>query len=312
MTVMQAFDNFIFDRRNRGLSDDSIRAYRNCLTPFMTWLVHDYDITDLSPRMIVDYIAYLICRDISMASKATYIRHLKIFVCWMESAYHLSLDGKFIHVPKTPLKVLRIYTDNEIQQIYNAARGYTGWLTMRNCAMVSLMLDSGLREGEICNLLDKDLHIDQHYVKVTGKGNKERYVPIGNVTVYYLDLYYNLCPHFSDHVFVGYSGNPVTRNAIKHLMYRMASRLPFELSAHKLRHNFATNYCLDAYQQTGQVDIYRLMILMGHEDVKTTRRYLHIANQIITMYTTSSHLDGLVELRKISDNSLFSVTDPNC
>lgn len=296
MTVLQAFEEFITDRKNRGLSPESICSYRNCTTPFFTWLVHDYDVTCLTSRMIVDYISYLMCRDISAASKATYVRNLKIYVRWLETAYGLNLDGRRIHIPRTPKKVLRIYTDTEIRQIYDAARGYHGWLTMRNCAIISLMLDSGLREGEVCSLLDKDLHLEQRYVKVTGKGNKERYVPIGNVTVYYLNMYYDRCPHCSDYVFVGCSGQSLTCNAVKQLMYKIASRLPFELSAHKLRHNFATNYCLDAYQQGGQVDIYRLMVLMGHEDIKTTRRYLHMANQIITMHTTVSHLDGIINI----------------
>lgn len=296
MTVLQAFDNFILDRKNRGLSLDTICSYRNCITPFFTWLVHDCQVTDLTSRMIVDYISYLVCRDISAASKATYVRNLKIFVCWLELAYGLSLDGKDIHVPKMPKKVLRIYNDDEIRQIYDAVRGHTKWLVMRNRAIISLMLDSGLREIEVCGLMRKDLHINEHYVKVTGKGSKERLVPIGNVTVCYLKMYCDMCPHCSDYVFVGHNGQLLTRDAVKHLMYSIASRLPFELSAHKLRHNFATNYCLDAYQQAGQVDIYRLMVLMGHEDIKTTRRYLHLATQIITMRTTSSHLDGIIGL----------------
>lgn len=81
----------------------------------------------------------------------------------------------------------------------------------------------------------------------------------------------------------------------KKLVSKMAKKLPFELSSHKLRHNFATNYCLDQYNAYGQVDIYRLMYLMGHEDVSTTRRYLHFANEILASKGCISHVDAIYE-----------------
>ena len=63
------------------------------------------------------------------------------------------------------------------------------------------------------------------------------------------------------------------------------------MSSHKLRHNFTTNYCLDMYNQKGQIDIYRLMTLLGHEEIETTRRYLHVANEIIASSESFSHVD---------------------
>ena len=85
--------------------------------------------------------------------------------------------------------------------------------------------------------------------------------------------------------------SPITDNAVKLLVNRMAKKLPFEFSAHKLRHNFATNYCLDQYEANGQIDIYRLKVLLGHSELKTTEMYLHIANEIIASQTHISHLD---------------------
>lgn len=73
----------------------------------------------------------------------------------------------------------------------------------------------------------------------------------------------------------------------------MKKILPFEFSSHKLRHNFATNYLLNQYEMFGQMDIYQLMVVMGHEDISTTRRYLHQANNILSAKTYISHLDKL-------------------
>ena len=83
----------------------------------------------------------------------------------------------------------------------------------------------------------------------------------------------------------------MTNNAVKIFVNKLSKEVGFELSSHKLRHNFATNYCIDQYEEVGQVDIYRLMILMGHEDIETTRRYLHHANEIIGARSCISHLD---------------------
>ena len=83
----------------------------------------------------------------------------------------------------------------------------------------------------------------------------------------------------------------MTCDSVKHMVYKLADKLDFELSSHKLRHNFATNYCIDQYEARGQVDIYSLMYLMGHEDVETTQRYLHFAMEIIATRNHVSHLD---------------------
>ncbi len=89
----------------------------------------------------------------------------------------------------------------------------------------------------------------------------------------------------------------MTGNAVKLLIHKIANEVPFDLSSHKLRHNFATNYCLDQYDKYGQIDILKLMTLMGHEDTQTTRKYLHFANQVIASKSNISHLDKVL-LRK--------------
>ena len=72
---------------------------------------------------------------------------------------------------------------------------------------------------------------------------------------------------------------------------RLQHKLPFDLSSHKLRHNFATNYCIDHVRQTGKTDVYDLSILMGHESIETTKKYEHFAHEIIATENNISHLD---------------------
>ena len=78
------------------------------------------------------------------------------------------------------------------------------------------------------------------------------------------------------------------------MTWNVQKKLPFEFSSHKLRHNFATNYLLDQYERFGQMDIYQLMAIMGHEDISTTRRYLHEANGILAVRGCISHLDKVM------------------
>ncbi|MCI8403065.1 MAG: phage integrase family protein [Lachnospiraceae bacterium] len=119
---------------------------------------------------------------------------------------------------------------------------------------------------------------------------------MGSRTRFFISEYLRLCPFPLDELpflFVSASGFHLSRNAVKLMIRKTASSLPFDLSSHKLRHNFATNYCVDQMEQSGRVDIYRLMYIMGHEDIKTTNRYLHFACEILAGKGHISHLDLL-------------------
>lgn len=297
MNLEQAREEFIHSRQKKDLSPISLKSYRDCLETFLQHLGYKFSVNNLTPFHIEHYIDVVMERDISRATKATYLRNLKIFLCWIEATYSLELYASSIFVPKTPKKILRIYTDEEIVEIFNTADNCINWISCRNRAIIALMLDSGLRQNEVCTLEKKNFLFKQGIVKVLGKGSKERIVPLGNLAVQYVQKYLNVCPYKNlGFVFCNLYGFPLTCDAVKHLMYKIASRLPFEFSSHKLRHNFATNYCLDQYSKYGQVDIYRLMVLMGHEDIATTRRYLHMANQIIATQTNISHMDRLEKM----------------
>ena len=294
MIMQELYWEFIQSRKKRGFSPKTVEGYECFLAPFVSFVGCDIDMMDLTDSVIDDYILAVYRKPVARATHATYLRHLKAFIHWGIAEYGLSLSFSKIKVPKVNIKMLRIYSDDEIVLIFRSITAESPWLTARNRAMVALMLDSGLRRGELCTLLCKDVRFDTRIVKVCGKGNKERIVPLGKLAAYYVQDYLRQCPYRSSYLFVGRWGQPVTGNTVKQLISKLAHQLPFEFSSHKLRHNFATNYCLDQYEQTGQVDIYRLMVLMGHEDIETTRRYLHFANQVIAARTSISHMDRLL------------------
>ncbi len=295
MTLETAFEQFIEFKKLQGLAETSINCYRSFVTPFLEMVGFEYEISSVTESAIHNYISSLFDRDISKSTRATYVRHLKCFLNWMKKYLDTDLYTDRIIVPKSNKKVLRIYDDEDIALIFRTIEAENEWLTARNCAMVALMLDSGLRQGEGCDLLTDNIFFNKSMLKVCGKGDKERIVPLGNIATYYMKQYSSLCPYHDTYFFLSRRGEPVTRDAVKHFMWKLAQKLPFEFSSHKLRHNFATNYCIDQYEKHGFVDIYKLMILMGHEDVKTTNRYLHIANQIIVSRESVSHIDKIFQ-----------------
>lgn len=294
MTIRQSFDAFITSRRLADLADKTIKDYQEFITPFVRFVGEDKGIETLTEDDVTQYIAKLLKRSLSKSSKITYIRHIKIYLRWIEKNMGVNVNAKNIRLPKNPKRVVKIYSDEEVVELFNAIESPLKWLELRNKAIIALMYDSGLRQSEVCSLRLKNVSFSVQTLVVHGKGNKERVVPLGSLTKVFLEKYMSECPYeIADFVFCNKYGKALTCNAVKHMVSDVASKLKFELSSHKLRHNFATNYCLDQYEKQGYVDIYRLMIILGHEDVETTRIYLHIANEIIASRDSISHLDKL-------------------
>lgn len=293
MTLHIAFNKFILAKRLKGLAEKSIRDYEDFIMPMVRKFGLDTEIADLTSDMIDEYLLSLYDKPRSVATLATYIRNIKIFLRWMEKKYGVNVCARDIEVPKTEKKMVYIYSDEEIHTIYRSVTSESEWITTRNRAIIFLMLDSGLRQNEICTLLSDDVDFIHGILKVHGKGRKERLVYLGNISAKLLKKYIQLCPYHGNHMFLNRRGLPMTTDSVKHLIHKISQKLSFEFSSHKLRHNFATNFCIDQYRQYGHMDVYRLMSLMGHEDFKTTQRYLHHAMDIISASENSSHLDML-------------------
>lgn len=293
MTVQETFDNFIFSRQLADLSEKTIYDYRQFVTPFVTAVTPYMDFQKLTQEDINRYLQELVKKPISKATKATYIRHVKVYLRWCENEYGSRYHSKQIRVPKSPKKSVKIYSETDVREIFGSIHAETPWLTYRNKCIVALMYDSGLRQSEVCSLLRCKITFSENRMIVHGKGDKERTVPLGRLTQHFMRLYMETCPYEDDRLFVNRRGEPLSCNAVKLFMAKLADMLPFELSSHKLRHNFATNYCLDQYDKYGQVDVYRLRYLMGHEDIETTERYLHFAMEIIASRNAISHLDSI-------------------
>lgn len=292
ININSCLQSFLNIKRLWGLSDKTLDAYESFIGMFTSWL-SDKNIYSLTDDILLEYVDHHLNRHISKATAATYIRHTKVFLNWLCEEYTLQLNVDKMPLPKAPKKNPYIYNNDDITSIFQTVYGEGRWIDIRNCAIVSLMLDSGLRRNEVCMLMNKSINYSDKIINVLGKGEKDRFVPLGNVTITFMKEYQSCCPFSSDYFFVSKSGEPITSNSIKLFMSKYSKKLPFEFSSHRLRHNFATNYLVDMYEIKGSMDIYALMAVMGHEQIETTQRYLHVANQIIYSRTHISHIDSI-------------------
>lgn len=294
MTVQEAFDKFICSRIREGCSDKTLESYKNLTYPLRSFLGPAFELENLRQEMIEEFIDSLYARaNLSRNTLASYIRNARIFLRWYQQGRVLLYNASLIRIPKTPKKMLRLYSPEDIQLIFDTVEASPEWLVARNKAMIALMLDSGLRQSEVAGLTMENIDFERKRLKVTGKGAKDRYVPLGRFSADVLKKYLSIRPHDLPVIFLSVHGQPISCGAIKSMTGDMQKRLPFEFSSHKLRHNFATNYLVDQYNQYGHMDVYQLMSIMGHESLSTTKRYLHEAQDIVAASHSISHLDKL-------------------
>lgn len=292
MTLQEALNEFLFYKRLSGIGKNSIHNYNATISLMVRSIGPDLPLSDLTWKAVTDYILTLYDSRISRATLSSYIRNIRIFLRWVEVEYTLSFNPAKIKVPRSPKKNVHIYSDDEIHLIFSLVQTSVPWITARNCAIIALMLDSGLRQCEVCSLKRSEVDYNRRIMKVTGKGAKDRVVPLGSFSINLLQRYLDLCPYKdSEYVFVERRGKALSENAVRLFVNRLEKKLPFKFSSHKLRHNFATNYCIDHVRITGKTDVYNLSILMGHESIETTKKYEHFAHEIIAAENSISHLD---------------------
>lgn len=297
MSLSDLLKDFLLQKRLAGLSEQTIKDYDNMIGIFLRFVGPDTPTDCITYSVVQDYILDLFKRNLSKATTASYIRNLRIFLRWVHKEYGLSFEPSKIIVPKSPKRLVHIYSDKEIEYLFSCASVSVPWLTARNRAIIALMFDSGLRQAEVCNLLHSCIDRSSKVLLVTGKGDKDRFVPIGAVSLALLDDYLSLCPYTDNkYVFVDRMGSKLTCNAIRVFVNRLKHKLPFDLCSHKLRHNFATNYCIDSIRKSGHSNVYDLSIIMGHQSIETTKRYEHFAHEMLATENRISHLDSVYKV----------------
>jgi len=293
-TVDRLIEYFVLTKQMEGRSAKTVEWYTGMLGQFYEFLSsngHSTSIRDLMLEDGRDFVAFLQGRTtrfenhpyappqeggLSVHTIRCHVRALRSFGTWLaEEGYTETNLFERLVLPKAPKTLIEILTEDEIQQLL-AVPSTTSRLGARNRAMVTLLLDTGLRLSEMIHLMLFNVHLEEGYCKVEGKGAKERLVPISLMTKRDLARYIEIVRQpvvDTDVVFLSHDGYSMTKGGAYQVIVRLGKRAGIpRLHPHLLRHTFATHYLLNGG------DPFTLQRILGHESLETVKIYLHLAN----------------------------------
>jgi integrase/recombinase XerD len=198
---------------------------------------------------------------------------------------------ELIETPKTGRKLPDTLSVGEIDSLI-AAVDLTSNEGERNRAMLETLYGCGLRVSEVTALKISDLFFEEGFIKITGKGNKQRFVPIGNLTQKYIEIYkdtmrihLNIKKGFEDTLFLNRRGSQLTRAMIFTIIKNLAVEINLNknISPHTLRHSFATHLLENG------ADLRSIQLMLGHESITTTEIYVHLDRKYLTQVINAFH-----------------------
>ncbi len=266
----------------RGLSDNSLQSYRHDLLHLNERLAARG--TTLKAASREDLLAVLageVQQGKSPRSISRYLSAYRQFYRWLLRDGKISADPvALIESPKTGRGLPKALSEQQVESLL-AAPDTSSLLGMRDRAMLELMYATGLRVSELVGLVLANLNLNQGVIRVIGKGQKERLVPIGAEAHDSLNLYLSsgrpeiLKGVQTDSVFVTTRKAGMTRQAFWYMVNRYAAQCDInkKLSPHMLRHSFATHLLNHG------ADLRVVQLLLGHSDLSTTQIYTHIAKE---------------------------------
>lgn len=274
MNCSSALEKFLYSQKLKNNSSETIDFYKRRITYFINF-VNDKNINKVSTCDYDNYLIYLKDKNISDFTIKTSLTAVKVFLnfCYKEKLLKKDIVSG-LSTFKVGKKTLVVLSENQIVDIYSSFAD-TSFYGSRNLLMISFMLDCGLRVSEVLNVTVDDVQTDLHLIKVHGKGNKERLVPLSDTTLYYFYNYLGINTKITDFLFVDIKGNKLTSSAVRRILINLKRKLGYKtLYPHYLRHTFATYYIIYGG------DPLSLQIILGHSTLYMTEIYVHIAQQI--------------------------------
>ena len=262
-----------------GLSRNTILAYRADVIDFNFWLKEkDVAISEVCESLISDYFVY-VKKTLKTSTLNRKISAIKKFYLWMNRERHISTN------PSSGLKGLKfnqklayVLNENQLSNLFSIPNTETS-NGLRDRTILELMYASGLRVSELVGLKYTDCLLSEKAVLVSGKGRKERVVPFGDETVFWIEKYLSssrpklLKDKSSDFFFVGKGGGRLSRQFIWKLVRKLGAQIGLEnyCTPHTFRHTFATHLLNNG------ADLRAIQLLLGHADISTTQIYTKIA-----------------------------------
>ena len=281
-------------RIERGLSKNTIDNYSFDIERLCLFL--EENAIAVSPIKIgeetIQQFIYSISKEVNPRSQARIISGLKSFFSYLIfEDYRSDNPMELIETPKTGRKLPDTLSIDEIDALILAI-DLSSNEGERNRAMLETLYGCGLRVSELVSLKISDLFFEEGFIKITGKGNKQRFVPIGNLTQKYITIYrktkrihLNIKKGHEDTLFLNRRGGQLSRAMVFTIIKDLAIKINLNksISPHTLRHSFATHLLENG------ADLRSIQLMLGHESITTTEIYVHLDRKFLTQVINSYH-----------------------
>ena len=278
----------------RGLAQNSILAYSNDVKKLIKYL-EEYDIkldpVEIDDKVIQQYI-YHSAKNINAKSQSRQISGLRNFFDFMIfEDYRKNNPTELLESPRIGRKLPDTLSEEEIEDIISKI-DLSKPEGERNKAMLETLYSCGLRVSELINLKISDLFFDEGFIRVIGKGNKERFVPINLYTIKIINIYKNqvrsriiIQKGFEDIIFLNRRGKTLTRNMIFLIIKDLVEKAGIhkKVSPHTFRHSFATHLLENG------ADLRAIQQMLGHESITTTEIYMHLDKRFLKTIVEKYH-----------------------
>lgn len=281
-------------KNEKGLSENTTYSYIKDITLYSNYLEKRFDITNvkkIEKNHIKAYLKYLKqTKKLSQSSISRKLTSIKQFHKFLKLEDIVKIDeSTYIESLKIDKKLPSVLSIEEVDLLLDSLKMDTP-LNIRNKTMVEVLYATGVRISELINIKINDIHINQGYIKIIGKGNKERIVPLSDESIKLLKLYITdsrvkLSKEYNNYLFLNYDGNKMTRQGFWKILKKLVSEagITKDISPHTIRHSFASHLLENG------LDLRYVQELLGHEDIKTTQIYTHINNQKLKQTYLNAH-----------------------
>jgi len=291
-TYIKNFQSFL--RIERGLSKNTIDNYTFDIEKIVLYLsVNQINVSPVAiSEEVIQQFIYDISKTVNPRSQARIISGLRSFFSYMIfEDYRNDNPMELVEIPKIGRKLPDTLSTDEIDKIIGAI-DLSSNEGERNRAMLEILYGCGLRVSELVSLKISDLFFEEGFIKVKGKGDKQRFVPIGNLTQKYIDMYKtSIRSHLSiqkgheDTLFLNRRGKQLTRAMIFTIIKDLAVKINLKktISPHTFRHSFATHLLENG------ADLRSIQLMLGHESITTTEIYVHLDRRHLTQVMNAFH-----------------------
>jgi len=280
----------------KGLSKNTLESYTKDLEKYIDFLIANNieNIDQTDTHTILNHLTSLTDQGLKPRSRARHLVTIRGFYKFLVQEKIIEHDpSKIVDLPKSGFRLPETLSINEIKQLLNTPdiKKSTG---IRDMAMLELLYASGLRVSELVNLKLNDINLEAGFVKVLGKGSKERIVPVGSHAIKKVDNYLKITRpellknHSSTYLFLARAGKPMTRQGFWKLIKRYAQKslIKKQITPHCLRHSFASHLLEQG------ADLRSVQIMLGHIDISSTQIYTHVAKEHLKKIHDKYHPRG--------------------